>query len=278
MGQALTEFKAKLAAKGAEAAGDERVSSSFISLKSGVLSVNDEALPGNEMLAVVLDSIHENTYYGSDYDPDVILPPTCFSFGRTEKEMEPHENVPHFDDDNADTSFFKMQSEWCDECPMYEWGSADKGKGKACGSKRRLAIIPAGNFIPAKGRGEAEMEVFEGPAEYSGSDIVMLKLPVTSVKNWSKYVHQLNADHSMPPFAAITHIRVVPDAKTQFKVEFELLEIIEDEEVLQVLMGRHEEAVSIIEDPYTEPEDDETPSENKARSGIANLRKSSRGA
>ena len=273
MGNSLVEYKEKLRKKAAAAASVERGESSFISLKGGMLTIGEETLPGNEMLCVVLDSIHENTFYAGDYDPDVQLPPTCFAFGRSDKEMEPHDNVPHFDDDDADKSHFQMQAEWCDQCPNFEWGSAEKGRGKACSVRRRLILIPAGNFIPSGKRGvEPEMEVFDEAEAFDGSNSVMLKLPVTSVKAWSRYVNELNTDHQMPPFAAITRLFLMADAKSQYKVEFELVEIIEDEAILEVLFRRNAEAMETIEDPYTEPEEDEAPA-TKARSGVKNLRK-----
>lgn len=275
MGTALEKLKGKMAAKANEYANDETASGSFFSTRGGILKLGEEELPGNEMLVVILDAIHENTYYDGAFDAENMLPPKCFAFGRSEKEMEPHENVLDDDDEGADASYFEMQCAWCDECPHFEWGSANKGKGKACSSRRRLAVIPAGRFIPSKNKREAaEMEVFDEPDHYKSADLAFLKLPVTSTKNWSKYVHALNRDHQLPPFAVITCISLESHAENQFTVLFECIDVIEDEDILEILMKRNTEAMDVIEQPYGEPsEEDMEQPKAKAKTGLSNLRK-----
>ena len=275
MGTALEKLKGKMAAKANEYASDETASGSFFSTRGGILKLGEEELPGNEMLVIVLDAIHENTFYEGEFDPENMLPPKCFAFGRVEKEMEPHENIPGDDDEEAEDSYFEMQAEWCDECPNFEWGSAAKGRGKACSNRRRLALIPAGRFVPAKSKREApDMEVFDDPEHYKKADLAFLKLPVTSTKAWSKYVHELNREHQLPPFAVITCVSLVADAKDQFHVEFECIDVIEDEDTLEILMKRNTEAMDVIEQPYGEPsEEDMEQPKAKAKTGLSNLRK-----
>ena len=273
MGKSLEKFRAKMAKKAAAYASEENTSGSFISLKGGKMKFGEEELPGNEMLVVILDVVHENTYFPGAWDPDVTLPPKCFAFGRSEKEMEPHTNVPDPGSEEAKDSYFEMQAEWCDECPHGEWGSADKGRGKACSNRRRLAIIPAGRFVPGKTKRELpEMEVFEDHQHYRDADIAFLKLPVTSTKNWAKYVHMLNKEHQLPPFGVLTHIWLENDEDTSFKVCFDMVEIVKDEDLQAILFTRNEEAV--IEQPYNEPtaEDMEKP-KAKSKTGLAGLRK-----
>lgn len=273
MGTALEKYKKKMAAAGDDYASEEKQGGSFITTRGGILKYGEEELPGNEMLVIVLDAVHENTYYPGKFDPGVMLPPTCFAFGRSEKEMEAHENVPDPDDEGADDSHFELQSDtgMCMDCPLSQWGSADTGKGKACSNRRRLAIIPAGRFVPTGKRNQTEMEVFEEPADFREGELAFLKLPVTSTKNWSKYVHELNKEHQAPPFAAITRISLEQDAKTQFKVCFEMIEMVEAEDVLDILFARNDEAKERIVQPYSEPTDDEGSA--KAKSGLAGLKK-----
>jgi len=275
MGTSLEKYKKKMAEKAERYASEEKTSESFFSLRGGILSLGEEELPGNEMLVVILDAVHENTYFPDAWDPDVTLPPKCFAFGRSEKEMEPHENVPDPDSAEAKDSHFEMQAEWCDECPFSEWGSADKGRGKKCANRRRLAVIPAGRFIPGKTRRDAaEMEVFDDPQHYKEADMAFLKLPVTSTKNWSRYVHKLNKEFQVPPFAVLTHIWLENDEKTSFKVCFDTIEVFENEDILDILFKRNEEAEGAIEQPYNEPtaEDLEKP-KAKAKTGLSGLRK-----
>lgn len=278
MGTALEKYKQKMAQAADQYAGEERVGGSFISTRGGVLTYGEEALPGNEMLVVVLDAVHENTYYPERFDAEVNLPPKCFAFGRDEREMEAHENVPDPDDEDADRSYFELQSDtgFCSDCPWSVWGSADKGKGKACSNRRRLALIPAGRFVEVgKGRKkETEMEVFEEPEHFRDADIAFMKLPVTSVKNWSKYVHQLRKEFERPPFGVLTHIYIEPDPKTQFKIHFDFIEVIEDEDILEVVLARHEEAADMIIQPYEEPSaDDLERPKAKAQKGLSSLKK-----
>lgn len=275
MGTAVEKYKARMAKKAENYAKEEKTTESFISLKGGKLKFGEEELPGNEMLVVILDAIHENTFFPGVWDPDVTLPPKCFAFGRAADEMEPHDNVPEPDTEEGDNSYFEMQSEWCDECPHNEWGSAEKGRGKACANRRRLAVIPAGRFIPGKTKRAApEMEVFEDPQHFREADIAFLKLPVTSTKAWSKYVHMLNKEHQVPPFAVLTHIWLENDEDTSFKVCFDMVEVVDSEDLLEILFKRNEEAEGVIEQPYGEPTaEDLEKSKAKAKTGLSGLRK-----
>ena len=276
-GTALEKYKQKMAAAAEDYASEEKTGGSFITTRGGILKFGEEELPGNEMLVVVLDAIHENTYYEGKFDPDVMLPPLCFAFGRNEKDIEPHENVLEPEEAEEAGSYFELQADLCAECPHSQWGSADTGRGKACSNRRRLAVIPAGRFVPTGKRRETEMEVFEDAEDFRDGDIAFLKLPVTSTKNWSKYVHSLSKEHQAPPFGAITHIYLESDAKTQFKVHFDLIEIIDDEDILDILFDRNDEAKEVIEQPYNEPTDEEMEEPKaKAKSGLKGLKKKKR--
>ncbi len=277
MGTALEKIRQKLAKRADSYAHEEAKQSDFITTRGGILKYGDETLPGNEMLVVVLDAVHENTYYPDAFDPDVMLPPKCFAIGRSEKDMEPHENVLDLDEEGADQSYFELQADFCDECPHSEWGSADTGRGKACSNRRRLALIPAGRFVQTKKRRETEMEVFEDPADFRDASIAFLKLPVTSTKIWSKYVHSLRDEHQLPPFAVLTHIYIESDEKTQFKIFFDCVEVVEDPNILDILIGRNAEAEELIIQPYQEPTADELEQPKaRSRTGLSGLKKKRR--
>ena len=275
MATELEKYKAKLAKRAEAAAGEEVTGSNFFTTQGGILKYAEEELPGNEMLVVIVDSIHENTFYPGAFDAENILPPKCFAFGRSAREMEPHDNVPHIDDAEESDSFFEMQSEWCDDCPHNEWGSADVGRGKACSSRRRLAVIPAGRFEQTgKRKGQTEMEVFTDVSHFKEAEISFLKIPVTSVKAYSKYVQMLNKEHQLPPFAVLTHVFLEPHTKFQFEVKFDLVEVIEDTDVLEALFARNKEAMDVIEQPYNEPTEEELAKPKAvAKRGLDGLRK-----
>ena len=276
MGTALEKYQKRMATAADDYADEEKTGGSFITTRGGILKYGEEELPGNEMVVVILDSIHENTYYPDKFDPDLMLPPKCFAFGRTEKEMEPHDNVP--DPDDNEDSYFELQADFCDECPLSEWGSADTGKGKACTNRRRLAVIPGGRFVASgKRKSETSMEIFEDADHFRDADIAFLKLPVTSTKAWSKYVHSLRKEHQAPPFAVLTHVYVEPHEKNQFEFFFDCIEVIEDPDILEILFARNEEAKGAIEQPYSEPTDEEMEQPKaKAKAGLSGLKKGKR--
>lgn len=208
----------------------------FFGLQSGVLNWQGNPLPNNEMPVIILDTVMENVFYEGDFDPDNPAGPTCFAFGREEGEMAPHTIVTD--------AGMAQSTEGCEVCEHNEWGSADKGKGKACRNTRRLAIIPAGNF-----NREGEFECFDED-HFQKAEIAFMKLPVTSVKGYASFVKQIAGTLRRPPHGIFTRIYVEPDAKSQFKVNFEALDDVPNK-LMGVIMERHEEAAAVIDFPYT---------------------------
>lgn len=214
----------------------------FFSIKSGVLSWQDNRLPGNQMVVIILDSIFETVYYEGKYDPDEPQSPTAFAFGRDEKEMRWHENsAPEF------------AGQLCSESEVCEWGSADTGRGKAARETRRLAMIPAGTYDK-----HDNLTLFEDEAHFASTTIGFMRLPVTSVKGYAAFVKQVAGTLRRPPFGIVTRVSVVPDDKTQFKVLFEPIEKVSDD-LMDVIIKRHEEAKSTIDFPYQVAEDKPEP-------------------
>lgn len=226
------EELAKLAAQAAESVAGIG-GGTFFSLRGGQLSYGGQQLPGNTAAAVVLDFVNENVFYGSRFDPDNPTGPKCYAFGRDPQKMAPFDGV----DDPVHAN--------CKECPNNVWGSSDTGRGKACRNVMRLALIPAGTFHPERG----EFDLFSSAKQFQDAGLAYLKLPVTSVKAWGTYVKQLAAVMKTPPLGVVTRIRVVPDPKTQFRLEFEPLTKIAPEAIPAVI-ERHKEAAAGIEFPY----------------------------
>ena len=235
----------------------------FFGLRSGILTFEGQTIPGNRMAVIILDGIMENVFYEGAFNADNPTNPSCFAFGRSEKEMAPNP------DDVAEpvhTECGKAGQPGC--CPMNEWKTAVKqdgtqGKGKACRNTRRLAMIPAGNFLgdvfqPIKDIGHFE----EAKTAY-------MKLPVTSVKGYAGYVTDTGKAHNRPPHGVITQVKVVPDADNQFRVEFEAICKVPNE-LMEVVMARHHKAKEEIAFPYQpptvapEPEPTAAPARGKA--------------
>lgn len=204
----------------------------FFSLMGGVLSFDGVPLPNNEVCAIILHSIHENVYYDQSYQKDVITPPKCYAYSTSGLNMVPHQDV---------VNSGRAEHKDCDTCPNNVFGSAKVGKGKACRNSRRLALISGGLLAPST-------KLFTQP-EQLRSRIAFMKLPITSVKEYSAYVKRIGGVLNRPVCAVYTKIKVIPDASTQFKVEFSLIEQIDDS-LIGVVLERYKEAVSITEFPY----------------------------
>jgi hypothetical protein len=229
-GTAVVAWDEALAARAAMAKKAEASVStgSFISFKSGVMSYQGNPVPGNSLQIIVLSSIMENNFFEGSYDSNTPQSPVCYAFGHDEEEMAPHEAVE------------EPQCETCAGCPHNEWGSADKGNGKACKNVRRLAVITA--------------DTLDGGAEtLHDAEVAYVKLPVTSVKGWAGFVNQLAATNK-PPLAFVAEMSVVPDAKTQFKVTFKAIEEIDDGELIGALLEKADLVDTQIAFPYQKVE------------------------
>jgi len=239
------------------------IGGTYMSTKGGVFRLGDDSL-GSEICVVVVASVRENTLYPDKYDPDVKNPPLCYAFGFSEADMVPHETM------NEYPETFAAQSDSCATCEFNKWGSADKGRGKACQNKRRLTLIPAGFYHPPRTRGAApELEVYTDEAHFMNADAVTLKLPVTSVKAWAKYVNRVTDTTRRPPFGVLTRIAIVPDQKDQYHLEFETIDLLPDE-LIDVMVARHEGAEASIIVPYR-PWDDGGEAQVE-RAGVPNHR------
>lgn len=229
--QQLAQY-AQRSAKVAEAVGG---GGSWITFKNGVLAYKGLPLKNNEVELIVLDEVLENLYYEGRFDPDSPASPVCFALARELGELRPHKEAP------------EPQHETCKGCEHNVFGSSDTGKGKACKNIVRLAVI-------AWGDGSLE--------QVKSCELAFAKLPVTSVKNWGAYTKSLREKLNVPPFAAITRMHVVPDAKTQFKVCFDLVERL-DKKLGGAVLARVIEAEKEIipANPYPPFERDEKPAQ-----------------
>jgi hypothetical protein len=251
---AITNWDEELAKQAEAAAGMEASAggSPNFTVRGGILAFNDTPIPGNQMAVVILDSVLENAFYEGAYDPDNITPPTCFAFGRDEGTMGPHPTVVERD---------QGQNETCRGCPMNQFGTADKGRGKACGNRRRMILIPAGD-LDQMGRFTA----YEEPEHFQAAVGGQLKLPPTSVKGYANFVKQVSGSLRRPPHAVFTKVSVVPDQKTQFKINFAPIAAVPNN-LIPILMKRHEEAKAMIEVPYNLDIEEQAPAAAPAKGG-----------
>lgn len=229
---ALVNWEEKLAGYAQEAAQEETVLGTWMSTRGGRLSIDKTPVAGNVLDCITIASARENAYYDKKFDVNNPTPPRCYAIqpitpGSDEDEMVPHPDIKDPIHDN------------CMHCPKNQWKSdPEGGKGKACKNLRRIALLPADAAQSAEAAKAAE--------------VLYLKLPVLSVKNWSKYVNDVHNETRRPPFAVVTKVSTTPDAKAQFKVTFALGYKINDPEVLGTLVPRHERELEAIVFPYQE--------------------------
>lgn len=226
----------------------------FFGTRGGQLTLNGSPIPDNEICAIVVDWIFEKTFYEDDFDPDNPAMPTCFAFGRApdvtgfnagQTELEPHEKVTD------------QQCEACDACEWNEFGSADRGQGKGCKDSFRLAVIAAGT--PDK---SGEWNIPDEEEFFEAQKLYFLRVPPTSIKAWKGYVDQVDGVFNRPPFGIFTQIKLIPDPKNQFVVEFKPLEKVPDH-LMPTVFSRYKQAIEpgVVDFPYqpmsNQDEDDE---------------------
>lgn len=234
----------------------------FFSTRAGVLQFDDTPLPGNQMCVIVAAWCLENVFYDGPYDPDNRTPPTCFAFCKNPDEKD--DMAP--DADQLKDDAFEQQASSCAECPQNEWGSAAQGRGKACSNRRRLALLPAGTYKPLGRNGGFELEVIDDEEHFRTAEAGFLKIPVMSGKGFDAYVRDVAEQFKRPLFAVYTRVYLTPDPKSQFKVNFELIEPVTDNAVLGALMERYRKLHDEIDFPYTPFTEDETPQPAKSSS------------
>lgn len=230
---------------------EDVATSSYLSTRGGSFSIGEDDL-GRELVVVVLDAIRENVYYDKPYRADEPQTPKCFAFGRLLRDM-----APEIEAMREYPGHFEPQAANCQSCPKNQWGSARQGRGKACGNRRRLLLIPAGFFHPPARRGApSEPEIFTDPRHYANAGAVTLKLPVTSVGDWSKYVKWVRNEVHRTPYGVITRLSIEPDRDTQYRLCWEMLDLIPDE-MQDIMFRRHDAALEQLAIPYRPFEDDD---------------------
>lgn len=225
-GTAVVTWKDRMAAVTAQAQQTEASKGGFLSFKSGRLSYDDTPIAGDKINVIVADFVLENTWYVDDYNAMKPASPACYALGREEEGL-----VPHADSED-------QQHPQCADCPMNEWGSYRKGgRGKDCKNTRRIAVIPADVLV-------------KGPEAIKKANVVMCKLPVTSIKIFSKFVNQVTRVLGKPPFGVVVELSLTPNPATIFQVNWKILENVTDETLLQALYEKHVSIEKMMFQPY----------------------------
>lgn len=220
--RALTDWDEKLASKVKAA---QKVASSIgggsrnvLSFKGGRMSYQGGFVPDNNLNVIILKAINENNFFEGQYDPNSPASPLCYAFGSPDGEDEGMgPDKTHFKGHEGD-----IQSETgrCVDCAHNEWGSAEKGRGKACKNQVSLAFVTADALDSIEAMEKAE--------------VIYAKLPVTSGKSWKGYINELGDRHFLE---FVTNIQVTPSGET-YVVEFSAQDQVERNEVFGALVDK----------------------------------------
>jgi hypothetical protein len=240
-------WKEKMNAVVQQAAASEAPKGGFLSFKGGNMTYDDNLIPGNTLDVVVIDFLLENAIFREKYNPAKTASPMCYALGRLEETLVPVEDC---EDPQAPACGISGQ-EGC--CPHNEWGSdPEGGRGKACKNSRRIAIMAA-DVLP------------KGPEEIKKANVIMCKLPVTSIKNFSQFVNQCTKVLETAPFGVKVRMSVKPHPTSLFQVHWTILDKIVGDDVMEALYNKHVSIQKQMFQPY--PANDEAEPAPAAKGG-----------
>lgn len=247
--KALVKWDEKFAGYAKEAKEQNKgISGGGIGVKfgRGSITVGGAAVPGGKLECIVLGSCALNKWYEDDYDPDTPVPPNCYAFAilTDDDTMAPHKDCE------------QPQADTCAECEKNKFGTAKRGRGKACANTVRLGVLVANDCDDADSAAAAELA--------TGG------VSPTNLKSWKKYVDYLADEHGRPPWAVVTEISSHDDPKNQIRLEFKFVELVEDDDVLEALEKRHLGIQDILQTPYQQATEQE---EKPKKTGAGNSRK-----
>lgn len=222
----------------------------WLSIRNGVLKFQSTPLPESQLDCVVLASIFDKAYYGGvPFDPDAPASPVCWALGQDVAGQDIKKLAP------SDDSHEK-QHETCEGCPMNEFGTSDRGKGKACKDQVRLALLHS-DYLKAD-------LIADAP-------VVFLRVPPTSIAAWGAHVKKITSVLEKPKYAVVTRVSAAPDDKVQVRVSFDVQEDIRDKKLLGAIYLKRREALKDIALPYQWQEPSERkPARKPAKKPAAN--------
>jgi hypothetical protein len=157
-------------------------------------------------------------YYEQAFGEGEVTPPTCYS----------NDGLTGFGEPGGD----------CQRCPFNEFGSATKGKGKACQERRNIFILPADSLLP-----------------------YVLSVPVMSIKNYKTYLQYLTRKGIS--VKAVTTVVGLEKDKSEAGVAFSKLTFREgaplDDAHKQIVNGYRNAFSGVVDKATAAPHPAETP-------------------
>jgi len=182
-----------------------------ISIKGGKfrMMVNGEQVSvskDDKMNVVIVDAAHlARTYYEGEYDPNKVVPPTCWS----NDTQTPAKEV-------ADGK----QSDRCMDCKQNVKGSG-QGNSRACRYSQRLAVVIEGELEQVYQLQLPATSIFGDPKENGGK--MMLQ-------SYAKYLQA----HNTPAIAIVTEMSFDENSETP-KLSFKPIRPLEESELQTVV-------------------------------------------
>lgn len=209
----------------------------------GKIEIGDKLVPNNKLECVIVGSCALNRWNKDAYNPDNKQPPDCYAFAliSDDPEMAPHA---------AATS---KQSTLCGECEKNVFGTATTGKGKACANTIRMGILTAKDC--------------EDAAAIAMAELATGGVSPTNLTHFKKYLETILSEYGRPLWAVVTEISSHDDPKTQIRLEFKLVALIEDDDVLTALEKRYLKVQDTLQKPFAAPTENKTAVAKKPSGG-----------
>jgi hypothetical protein len=196
MSTALEDVRAKIAAQRQAVTGSyENTGFPKISTAAKMFTLPNGTSHRGPLNCLILDYRNTRAYFPGVWNPQDPKPPVCSARAKKIEDLAPSDDV---EDKQANT---------CASCPLDEWGSdPNGGKGKACKSGVRLALVPA-DFKAA-------------------TPIMALDVSPTGLKSWSALLQELEVAEKAP-LEIVTNVGF-NQAKAYPTLTFEAGQLVED--------------------------------------------------
>lgn len=195
---------------------------------------------------VIVDFVRVNSFYDEAFVEGEMTLPACMALSVDGEEMKPVDTSP------------RKQNEQCDGCEQNAWGSADNGRGKACGEQFALALL-------ALDKGET----------YATCSMARMTVPPTSRKNFSLYVKALEEKTGRPPAAFLTEFSFDDEFDHEVLL-FEVAKPFKAAKELSEILGREDEAREMLMTPPDFSDNTAAPAGKKKRKKVAVKKKAAK--
>lgn len=211
----------------------------------GSITVGDTPVKNNALECIIVGYCALNRWNEAMYDPDNKQPPDCYAFSliSDDPDMAPHPSATN------------KQSDKCADCEKNAFGTAVNGKGKACGNTIRLGLITAKDAEDTDAIGSAELAT--------------AGISPTNRVHFKKYQDEVMEEHGRPLWAVVTQISSHDDPKTQIRLEFKLVDVIDDNDTLLALEKRYDKIQDVLQRPFAAPTEKKAPPAKQKFAGKA---------